>query len=93
MTRKGVLSTAKRLAKALRAQARMAVLAFPLRVECNACGWRGRRFLDDDWHRDVCCPRCGSSVRHRLLLADHRHVEVLDDVGAAKTALQRYGWI
>lgn len=74
MTRKGVLSTAKRLVKALRAQARMAVLAFPMRVECNACGWRGRRFLDDDWHRDVCCPRCGSSVRHRLLLAAHRHV-------------------
>lgn len=78
MTWTGMPSTAKRWAKALRAQVRMAALAFPVRVECNACNWRGRRFLDDDWHQDVCCPRCGSSVRHRLLLAAHRHVAGLD---------------
>lgn len=52
----------------------MLFLAVPRRVECNACGWRGRGFMDDSWHRDVCCPKCGSSVRHRLLLAAHQHL-------------------
>lgn len=70
-------ATAKRWAKAIRARWRMLLLAIPRRVECNACGWRGRRFLDDSWHRDVCCPKCGSSVRHRLLLAAHRHLRDL----------------
>ena len=74
MTASRVRTIAKRFAKAVRARARMLFLAVPKRVECNACGWRGRRFLDDSWHRDVCCPKCGSSVRHRLLLAAHQHL-------------------
>lgn len=64
-------------AKRLRAWGRMLLLAAPRRVECVVCGWRGRRFLDDSWHRDVGCPKCGSSVRHRLLVAAHRHLEGL----------------
>jgi SAM-dependent methyltransferase len=74
MTRTNITTVAKHWAKALRSGGRMLFLAFPLRVECIACGWRGRHFLDDDWHRDICCPRCASSVRHRLLLAAHRHL-------------------
>jgi SAM-dependent methyltransferase len=53
----------------------MLFLAVPRRVECNACGWRGRRFFDDDWHRDVGCPKCGSTVRLRLLMAAHQHLD------------------
>jgi SAM-dependent methyltransferase len=75
MTRTSMKLVAKHWAKAVRGQWRAMFLAFPRRVECIACGWRGRRFLDDDWHRDVCCPLCASSVRHRLLLAAHRHLE------------------
>ena len=77
MTRTTMKTMAKHWVKALRAQWRVMFLAFPRRVECVACGWRGRRFLDDDWHRDICCPRCASSVRHRLLLAAHQHLEGL----------------
>jgi len=36
---------------------------------CNVCGWEGRAFADDHWHRDSVCPDCGSQVRHRLLAA------------------------
>jgi SAM-dependent methyltransferase len=52
-------------------------LAFPRRVECNLCGWRGRRFLSDSWHPHTVCPRCSSQVRHRLLVAALTHVDGL----------------
>lgn len=70
-----VIHAAKQWAKWVRAQGRMLFLAVPRRVECNACGWQGRRFLDDDWHRDVGCPKCGSMVRLRLLMAAHEHLD------------------
>lgn len=44
-------------------------LSFPKQVECNICGWQGKHFLRDDWHRNVKCPKCKSGVRHRLLFA------------------------
>ena len=75
MRTSGVPVVVRNWAKAVRARARMIMLASPRRVECTACQWRGRRFLDDDWHRNVCCPKCGSSVRHRLLLAAHKHLK------------------
>ncbi len=75
MSRPGPAMVVKTWLKAVRSRWRMIVLSAPQRVECVACGWRGRRFLDDSWHRNVCCPKCGSSVRHRLLLAAHRHLE------------------
>jgi SAM-dependent methyltransferase len=42
---------------------------YPKRTECNICGWQGRRFDSDEWHKHVACPRCRSVVRHRLLQA------------------------
>jgi SAM-dependent methyltransferase len=74
MTLRTLIHAAKQRAKWVRARGRMLLLAIPRRVECNACGWQGRRFLDDDWHRDVCCPKCGSTVRLRLLMAAHQHL-------------------
>lgn len=44
------------------------LLAWPRRHRCNICNWRGRRFLTSG-HPFVLCPRCGSSVRHRLIAA------------------------
>lgn len=41
----------------------------PPGVECNICGWQGSRFGSDSWHPYTICPRCGSHVRHRLLVA------------------------
>ena len=38
-------------------------------VECNVCGWLGKCFIDDAWHKGTICPNCRSQVRHRLLAA------------------------
>ena len=46
-----------------------ALLFYPRRVKCNICGWKGRRFLSDSWHRFVNCPGCMSGVRQRLFFA------------------------
>ena len=42
------------------------------KVECNICGWRGKKFADYDSgfgiiHRDTACPGCRSHPRHRSL--------------------------
>ena len=42
---------------------------YPKNKGCNICGWSGRRFLNDQWHENVICPKCFSSVRHRLFKA------------------------
>ena len=44
-------------------------LSFPKNVECNICGWKGRHFLSDSWHKNTTCPSCNSDIRHRLLIA------------------------
>ncbi len=42
---------------------------FPKKKFCNICKWSGFTFLDDQWHKNVICPNCGSTVRHRLFKA------------------------
>ena len=50
-------------------------MAYPKRVLCNVCGWQGRRFLSDSWHPYTVCPKCGSQVRQRLLIAALKYLE------------------
>lgn len=52
-------------------------LSSPKVIECNVCGWEGKRFLSNDWHPHVVCPKCGSEVRHRLLLAAISQIDTL----------------
>ena len=42
---------------------------YPYRVQCKACGWKGRILSSDSWHPHTICPSCRSQVRHRLLFA------------------------
>jgi SAM-dependent methyltransferase len=37
--------------------------------ECNICGHACNRFGSNQWHRYIICPKCGSQVRHRLVVA------------------------
>lgn len=65
----GGASELKRWIRGLLRRARALVQKYPYRIQCNACGWRGRVFSSDAWHPHTVCPICGSQVRHRLLLA------------------------
>ena len=38
-------------------------------VECNICHYKANHLVSDAWHRHSYCPNCGSTVRHRLLMA------------------------
>lgn len=49
-------------------------LSLPKIVECNLCGWQGKRFLNSDWHPQTVCPKCGSQARQRLLVASLSHI-------------------
>lgn len=55
-----------------------AYIAYPKVVECNLCGWQGRRFTSDCWHLYTICPQCKSQVRHRLLVAALSSVDELN---------------
>lgn len=39
------------------------------RVECNICHYKANEFSSDLWHKYCNCPNCGSTVRHRMLVA------------------------
>ncbi len=70
----GPLKAALRYVKYL---IKAAPIMFPRRVECNVCGWQGKRLLSDVWHKHSVCPRCRSGVRHRLLAAALAQIEPL----------------
>lgn len=53
------------------------LLSYPKKVQCNICGWEGRRFLSDSWHKYINCPKCRSGIRHRLFIASLQNIEQL----------------
>jgi SAM-dependent methyltransferase len=57
--------------------------------ECNICGHSCKRFQSNQWHRYIICPKCGSQVRHRLLVAALTRIESLhkDKLLAGKAVL------
>lgn len=66
-----------------------APLMFPRVVQCNVCGWRGRHFRSDCWHKHATCPLCHSGVRHRLLVAAITDLEPfsIDKIARGKRVL------
>lgn len=69
------LKMAKHLAKKARYILHSSFLAYPKNVECNICGWEGRHFLSDSWHRHIYCPKCRSDIRQRLFFAALQNIE------------------
>lgn len=63
----------RRFGKLRRATARL-LLSLHKKVRCNLCGWEGHRFLSDEWHKHIVCPRCNSLVRHRMIIAALEHL-------------------
>lgn len=63
------LDIAKRFAKGVLSFFASAFLSWPKKIQCNVCGWTGRHFLSDSWHKHINCPRCYASIRHRLFMA------------------------
>ena len=45
---------------------------------CNLCGWKGKKFSSNKWHKYSTCPNCESDVRHRLFVACLEHYK---DIG------------
>ncbi|KPJ90962.1 MAG: hypothetical protein AMJ53_12610 [Gammaproteobacteria bacterium SG8_11] len=66
-----------------------ALLSYPKRVQCNICGWEGRHFLSDPWHKHIICPKCRSDIRQRLFFATLQNIENLsfDRIISNKTIL------
>lgn len=64
----------KRTFRIARFLVKAAPISFPKLVECNVCGWQGRHFLSDGWHKHSICPKCRGGVRHRLLIASLERV-------------------
>jgi SAM-dependent methyltransferase len=65
------------VAKNLRRTAASALLSYPKNIQCNVCGWSGRRFMSDPWHKHINCPSCYQGIRQRLFYAALQHIENL----------------
>lgn len=70
-----MVSILKNFLKKIRNTFNSLLLSFPKLIQCNVCGWQGRHFLSDDWHKYIICPNCRSEVRHRLFFATFQHIE------------------
>lgn len=66
---------ARRFANKITKISRSALLSYPKKVHCNICGWQGRHFLSDSWHKYINCPKCHSGIRQRLFVAALQNTE------------------
>jgi SAM-dependent methyltransferase len=62
------LTSLRATVKGLKSLTERIFYSYPKNVECNLCGWQGRQFVSDSWHDGINCPRCQSSIRHRLFV-------------------------
>ena len=72
-----IVNLPKRVAKKSISVFKSTLLSFPRKVQCNICGWTGRRFLSDPWHKYVNCLRCHSGIRQRLFFAAMQNLDDL----------------
>lgn len=61
----------------LRSIIQSALLSYPRKIQCNICGWEGRHFLSDSWHKHIICPKCRLDIRHRLFIATLQNIDNL----------------
>jgi len=45
------------------------------KVECNVCHFKANKFRSGIWHLYSLCPKCGSQVRQRLLMASLTYLD------------------
>lgn len=53
------------------------LMSYPKKVQCNICGWEGRHFSSDSWHKQINCPKCYSGIRQRLFFATLQYTDEL----------------
>jgi SAM-dependent methyltransferase len=64
----------KRILKKIVSYGYRFIYSYPKNVQCNVCGWSGKRFKDSLWHINISCPRCNSDVRQRLFIHSFIHL-------------------
>ena len=69
------MNVIKKIVKLFLVKIRCILLAFPKRIQCNICLWEGRRFISNQWHKNINCPKCNSGIRHRLFIAALQNIK------------------
>ncbi len=72
---KKVLKAQKVISKSINRTVRHKLLNNPYNVQCNVCGREDYNFNSTKWHKHIVCPKCGSSLRHRIFWAAIEHLE------------------
>lgn len=71
------IKVAKNSIRKLKSIFKCFLMSYPKKIQCNICGWSGRKFLSDLWHKHVICPKCHSGIRQRLFDAALQNIDDL----------------